>query len=187
MTLTVPATLDRVGGGDLGPKAEPVGSTVADLVTAIERDDGQALFGFALRLGLPDAEADDAVQETLVRVYLELRREVVLINPRAWAFRTCYRICMDHHRRSRRQLRALERVATPAPVQAETEIDDAKAVWDEVDRLPPRQRQVLYLRYAADMTFEDVGATLAISASAARSHDTQARASLRRTLESRKR
>ncbi len=66
-------------------------------------------------------------------------------------------------------------------------MDDATAVWDEVDRLPPRQRQVLYLRYAADMTFEDVGTTLAISASAARSHDTQARASLRRTLESERR
>jgi RNA polymerase sigma-70 factor, ECF subfamily len=184
VTLTVPATLDRVGGGDLGPSAEPVAATIADLVTAIEHDDGQALFGFALRLGLPDAEADDAVQETLVRVYLELRRGVVILNPRAWAFRTCYRICMDHHRRSRRQRSALDRATVPSPVVPGAEMDDARAVWDEVDRLPPRQRQVLYLRYAADMTFEDVGATLAISASAARSHDTQARASLRRTLES---
>jgi RNA polymerase sigma factor (sigma-70 family) len=187
VTLTAPTTLERVGGGDLGPSAEPVASTIADLVTAIERDDGQALFGFALRLGLPDAEADDAVQETLVRVYLELRRGVTLLNPRAWAFRACYRVCMDHHRRSRRQRSALERVEVPSPAQSGAEMDDTKAVWEEVDRLPPRQRQVLYLRYAADMTFEDVGTTLAISASAARSHDTQARASLRRTLDSGKR
>ena len=52
-------------------------------------------------------------------------------------------------------------------------MDDPKAVWDEVDRLPPRQRQVL--SSGTRRTYvEDVGTTLAISASAARSHDTQA-------------
>lgn len=183
MILTVPATLTRVGGGDREAIAEPVASTIAELVTAIEHDDGQALFGFALRMGLSTAEADDAVQETLVKIYVELRRGVTILNTRAWAFRACYRVCMDHHRRFRRQSRALERASASMQVVADTSTDLDSAVWEHVDRLPPRQRQVLYLRYAADMTFEDVGSTLGISASAARSHDTQARAALRRAIE----
>jgi RNA polymerase sigma factor (sigma-70 family) len=178
----MPTTLAAMVRGETRAAEEPVADSIADRVAAIEHADGQALLGFALRLGLTEAEADDAVQETLVKIYLELRRGVAILNPRAWAFRACHRVCMDHHRRSRRQSRALERAAEPAPVTPGTDLDDAFAVWDQVDRLPARQRQVLYLRYAADMTFEDVGATLGITASAARSHDTQARAALRRTL-----
>jgi RNA polymerase sigma factor (sigma-70 family) len=178
----MPTTLAAMVRGETRVPGEPVTASIADLVAAIERDDGQALFGFALRLGLAEAEADDAVQETLVRIFLELRRGVAILNPRAWAFRACHRVCMDHHRRSRRQTRALERAAAPPPATHGLDLDDAFAVWDQVDRLPARQRQVLYLRYAVDMTFEDVGATLGITASAARSHDTQARTALRRTL-----
>ncbi len=185
MTLT--ATIARVDGVDHRHPVEPAATSVAELVAAIEHDEGQALFGFALRLGLTDTEADDAVQETLVKVYLELRRGVAILNPRAWAFRACYRVCMDHHRRSRRQHRALERASAAVTPERGVKPDDASAVWDEVDRLPARQRQVLFLRYVADMTFEDVGATLGITASAARSHDTQARAFLRRQLGSEKR
>ena len=38
-----------------------------------------------------------------------------------------------------------------------------------VEITPERQRQVLYLRYRADLPFEDIGEVLGISASAARS------------------
>lgn len=186
-SLTVAATLTTVEGGD-SASSGPVGGTrrsAADVVSALEHDDGQALYGFARRLGLSDVEADDAVQETLVKVYVELRRGVAILSPRAWAFRACHRVCMDHHRRSSRQRRAIERAAPPAKGGPGADLDDAFELWAEVDRLPARQRQVLYLRYAVDMSFGDVAATLGISASAARSHDTQARATLRRVFEGR--
>lgn len=185
--LTVAATLTHVDGGDIASSG-PVDATrrsAADVVSAMEHEDGQALFGFARRLGLSAVEADDAVQETLVKVYVELRRGVSILNPRAWAFRACYRVCMDHHRRSSRQRRAIERADARPIADAGPDVDDAYALWTEVDRLPARQRQVLYLRYAVDMSFADVAATLGISAGAARSHDTQARATLRRVFEGR--
>ena len=185
--LTLAATLSRVGG-DEAARGGPVDvgrGSAADVVSAIEHDDGQALLGFARRLGLSDVEADDAIQETLMKVYLELRRGVVIRSPRAWAFRACYRVCMDHHRRASRERRATERLDRPTPVGLDRRVDDGVAVWAEVDRLPERQRQVIYLRYVVDMSFGDVADTLDITASAARSHDTQARASLRRVLEGR--
>ena len=52
-------------------------------------------------------------------------------------------------------------------------------MWAEVDRLPTRQREVLYLRYRSDLTFEAIGEVLGITSSAARSHATQAMATLR--------
>jgi RNA polymerase sigma factor (sigma-70 family) len=55
-------------------------------------------------------------------------------------------------------------------------------VWGEVDRLPERQRAVLYLRYRADLTFDAIGGVLGITASAARSHASQAIRTLRLRL-----
>ena len=64
----------------------------ATLATSIGLGDGdaQALFGFVRRLGLSDAQADDAVQETHARLLSEFRRGIVVANPRAWAFRTIF-------------------------------------------------------------------------------------------------
>jgi RNA polymerase sigma factor (sigma-70 family) len=185
--LTVAATLSRVDGGDIASSGtvEATRRSAADAVSAIEREHGQALFGFARRLGLPSVEADDAVQDTLMKLYVELSRGVAILNPSAWAFRACYRVCMDHHRRSSRQRRAIERATPPAEHAPRADIGDSADLWAEVDRLPARQRQVLYLRYVVDMSFGEVAATLGITASAARSHDTQARASLRRVFEGR--
>jgi RNA polymerase sigma factor (sigma-70 family) len=42
------------------------------------------------------------------------------------------------------------------------------SIWTTVDRLPSRQRQVLYLRYRADLPFEDIGRILGITAGGAR-------------------
>lgn len=181
--MTAPPTLALVEDrGVVRREADLPAPTPTRVVSELERRDGQALFGFARRLGLRQMQADDAVQETLVRVYLELRRGATIRDLRAWAFRACYRVCMDEHRRQARFARAAGRLDPPAQPDSERAVDDRLTVWAEVERLPLRQRQVLYLRYSADLTFEQVGLTLGITSSAARSHDTQARAALRLRL-----
>ena len=157
-------------------------ATEAELVIGdLELRHGQALFGFVRRQGLADVEAQDAVQDVLFRLWLELRAGTVIENPRAWAYRAVYRIAMDHHRLRARiasLAKRLERVRDDPSHDAA----DRLAVWTEVERLPERQRQVLYLRYRADLSFEDIGPILGITSSAARSHATQALATLRRRL-----
>jgi RNA polymerase sigma factor (sigma-70 family) len=88
---------------------------------------------------------------------------------------------MDHHR-LRVRLAALTRRLDRGVSEAPRDAADRVAVWAEVERLPERQRQVLYLRYRADLPFEEIGDILGITASAARSHATQAVATLRRRL-----
>ena len=61
-------------------------------------------------------------------------------------------------------------------------MSDRIAVWSEVDRLPDRQRQVIYLRYRADLAYEEIGQALGITAGAARSHAAQAVERLRAAL-----
>jgi RNA polymerase sigma factor (sigma-70 family) len=143
--------------------------------------DAQALFGFVRRLGLSDAQADDAVQETHARLLAEHRRGITVANPRAWAFRSIYRLAMDEYRLRRRIGLLAEKLALRGGDPGR-DVTDRIAVWSEVDRLPERQRQVIYLRYRADLGYEEIGQTLGITASAARSHGTQAIQRLRAEL-----
>ena len=154
------------------------------IVLDLERRHGQALFGFVRRLGLSDAQAADAVQDVLLRLWAELVAGRSIEQPKAWAFRAIYRLAMDQHRLQRRIGAIAERLGRSDEARRVTPLDagDRIAVWAEVDRLPERQRHVLYLRYRADLTFEQIGSVMGITASAARSHATQATATLRRRL-----
>ena len=56
------------------------------------------------------------------------------------------------------------------------------SVWAAVDRLPPRQRAVLYLRYRADLSYDRIGSVMGITANGARNDASAATATLRRRL-----
>ena len=154
------------------------------VVVDLELNHGQQMFGFIRRQGLTDDEAQDAVQETLLRLWRDLRGGASIDNPRAWAYRAIYRIAMDQHRLRRRLASIAARLDRgPRTASPPGEASDRRAVWQEVDRLPIRQRQVLYLRYRSDLAYEEIGRILDITASSARSHATQAMATLRGRLE----
>jgi RNA polymerase sigma factor (sigma-70 family) len=155
-----------------------VGTFESGQIVGLYDSDAQALFGFVRRLGLTDAQADDAVQEVFARLIGEHRRGIVITNPRAWVYRSIYRLAIDQHR-FRRRWNALTEGLRRSPRPGGVEDADRIAVWTEVDRLPLRQRQVLYLRYRSDLTHEEIAQVLGITASAARSHTTQALATLR--------
>ena len=167
-------------------QVETVANADPRVLEQLQAERGQAMFGFARRLGLTDEQASDAVQETLLRLWRELRRGRPIGDRAAWAFRTIYRIAMDEHRLSRRVAGLRERLSrrgTATNSGAErADRDDRLTVWAAVDRLPPRQRYVLYLRYRADLPFEDVAAVLGISSGAARTLASRALDRVRRDL-----
>jgi DNA-directed RNA polymerase specialized sigma24 family protein len=122
------------------PIAVPVQAeavTIADpsVIEELQADRGQALFGFARRLGLTDEQASDAVQETLLRLWRELRRGRPVEDRAAWAFRTIYRIAMDEHRLSRRVAGLRSRLLRSAATSARAERldrDERLTVWSAV-------------------------------------------------------
>ena len=152
------------------------------VVTELHELHGARLFDFARHQGLADDQAADVVQEALIRLWRELGRGTVVENPLAWTFRTAYRLAMEQHRWRRRLAAVLPRLAPVHSEHAGPEASDRVTVWTMVDQLPPRQRQVLYLHYAADMPFEDVASVIGISASAARTHASRGLGSLRGRL-----
>lgn len=151
-------------------------------VTELGTLEAQALFGFVRRLGLTDDLADDAVQEVLLRLLGQLRDGTAIENPRAWVYRSIYHLAMDQHRLRRRWVSMVAR-SWPRQIPAGPDVADQIAVWSEVDQLPRRQREVVYLRYRSDLGFEEIGQIMGITAGAARSHATHAIRALQRRLD----
>ena len=73
-----------------------------DTIVHLQEERGGELWGLARHLGLLPDEADDAVQETLLRLWAALRDGAAIERPDAWAFRSLYRLAMDRHRWHRR-------------------------------------------------------------------------------------
>jgi RNA polymerase sigma-70 factor (ECF subfamily) len=153
-------------------------------VLSLHERRGQDLYGFALGLGLSEEEAADAVQEAMLRLWRELAAGREVLDLDAWTFRTTYRIAVDHHRLRLRISGSLGRLIARGERHGSDPADsaDADALWQAVDELSGRQRAVLYLRYRADLPFEQIGFALGITSNAARSHATNAVATLRRRL-----
>jgi len=157
-------------------------ATDAALVTELHDAHGAALYDFARHLGLSDEQAADALQEAMLRLWRELRRGTLIERPPAWLYRTLYRLAMEQHRWRRRLALLLPRLAPCRTDYAGPESSDGVTVWGAVDRLPPRQRHVLYLHFVADLTFEQIATVVGISPSATRTHASRGVATLRARL-----
>ena len=159
---------------------EAVRDDAWDVVVALEQESGQRLYGYALRLGVDSGRAADLVQEALLRLWRELGRGSLIASHEAWTYRTLSHLAMDEHRLHRRFTGLVSRLGErSAPRVMEIDATERVAVWSQVDRLPDRQRQVVYLRYQADLTFEEIAQVMGITAGAARSHATTAMRTLR--------
>lgn len=178
---------------------DPRPVSIADLDASAERADlgllqvysqrAQQMFGFARRLGLSDEDAADAVQETMLRLWRELEAGAQISDPEAWAFRALYRLAIDVHRLRRRLHGLIDRLGSRAVATEDrtgsgdpAQTLDVDSIWREVDRLPERQRAVLYLRYRADLPYERIGFALSITPGAARGHASTGLATLRLRL-----
>jgi len=171
-----------------GMTATPTADADADgIVIGVDEAHGRALRGFVVRMGLSADEGDDVVQEALLRLWSTLRVGGTVEDPRAWCFRTVYRLAVDAHRWRRRVAAIRGRLAhRPDSTTAHDPDPSARlSIWPAVDRLPPRQREILYLRYRADMTFEDAARVMGITPGAARANATKAMVALRRSVGSR--
>ncbi len=163
--------------GDERAGPDPASQIVED----VHGRHGQRLWGFVRRLGLTDEEAADVVQEALLRLLRACDRGPLVEQPVAWTYTAVYRLAMDRHRLRRRWQAALDR-ATSERAAPPPDADALIAVWAEVDRLPERQRAVLYLRYRADLAFDDIGGILGIGSSSARGNASRGLATLRSRL-----
>ncbi|MEW5354520.1 RNA polymerase sigma factor [Streptomyces sp. 16-176A] len=117
--------------------------------------------------GVPQADLPDGVQQ--VRLRLLERAASGQEAPRdvsAWAAVVASRLAMDWHRARARQDRLGERLAAQRPPGHTASGEDTRllslAVAQGLDELPGPQRQVLVLRFYADLPVRDIAEQLGV-------------------------
>jgi RNA polymerase sigma factor (sigma-70 family) len=135
-----------------------------------------------LRAAVGYSDAEDVFQETFIaalRAYDRMDGR----HPRAWVMTIARRKAIDHHRaRARRPEPRDELPEQPVPGPEQDVVGDE--VWRAVAALSDAQRDAVALRFAADLSYREVGETLEISEPAARRRVSDALAKLHDSIDS---
>jgi RNA polymerase sigma-70 factor (sigma-E family) len=137
------------------------------------------------------AEAEDLVQETLLRVARRWPRVRRMEHPEAYARRILVNLSIDDSKRRSRRRYELE---PPPGAPPDTQADEAAArafgtldtraeLLGALSMLPPRQRAVLVLRYFEDLSETQVAQTLGCSLGTVKSTASRGLVRLREVLE----
>ena len=122
------------------------------------------LYGLALWRTGNREDASDVVQETFVRLARSRETLEGIRDPRGWLLRVAHRLSVDAARRSSRHpAESLdEHAGLLAPSCDEASAVDARRATALLARLSAAQREVVYLRHFAEMTFSEMARNLGI-------------------------
>lgn len=154
-------------------------------LVALYRAHHRDLVRLATLLVDDQGSAEEAVQDAYVSL---ARRGPAGVDDPAAYLRTAVlnnaRSALRKRRVRRRHLRSVERDrSAPGADQAVLLDDDARRVLAALDQLSERQREVLVLRYWADLSEAEIATALGISAGSVKTHAHRGTAALARILE----
>ena len=122
--------------------------------------------------------AGEGLDEACSRALERWERVGAMAEPTGWV----YRVALNHVRRLERR-RVMEAVVLRRQPRAEpVEPDSDTALWSAVRRLPARQRDVIVLRFVADLPEAEIAAALGISRGAVSASTAKGRAALAAAL-----
>jgi RNA polymerase sigma factor (sigma-70 family) len=154
---------------------------------AIFRRYHQSLYRFCLAIVGNPEDAQDALQNTMMKVLRALPGEERQIDLKPWLYRIAHNESIDLLRR-RRETRPLDiEHAAPGYGLAEEAAtrERLRRLLADMRELPERQREVLVMRELAGLDFDEIGSALDTSGAVARQTLYEARLSLRQMEEGR--
>lgn len=160
-------------------------------IAALVAEYSTALYRVAFSVTRNAAEAEDAVQETFLRVLRHESRLSEIRDYRVWLVRIVWNIVLDKKRRAKtrpesedladhvRALPSSERGADAAAISSQ----EHSRILALIDRLPAREREALLLSAVQELTTAEIAATLGTTESSVRSRIFRARRELAVLLE----
>lgn len=127
------------------------------------------LYRLALRITLNTAEAEDIVQETLIKVWNRRETWDQIDNIEAFCFTVCRNLSLDSIKRHDNQNKTLDdkggdQIDLSNDPSGQTIVNDQmNMVRQIVDSLPEKQRSCIQLRDFEGKTYKDIALVLGIS------------------------
>jgi RNA polymerase sigma-70 factor, ECF subfamily len=172
-----------------------------EIFEQVMRDHSAALFHYIYRfVGDYDA-ASDISQQVFIQLYTFLPNLCTDRPLTAWLFQVARNCCIDERRRKRAicfsqlegegwrwtdeeepSMLSLLPDLCPSPDEQTEQHDLQMRLCEAINRLPPKFRAVVSLRYAAEMSYAEIGARLHIPPATAKTYFQRAKPLLRRFL-----
>jgi RNA polymerase sigma-70 factor (ECF subfamily) len=141
-----------------GP-AQTEGGKLAELYRAY----GGAIFARCRRLLGDDAAAEDATQETFMRVYRHIAAAPDAREAVAWIYRIATNYCLNELRDRKRRPLAVETLPESASVEPEQALANVDLARQLMQRVPAKLRAPAWLYYVDGLDQEEVARVLGIS------------------------
>ena len=128
------------------------------------------LYRLELRITLNPAEAEDVVQETMMKVWNRRDEWERLESIEAFCLTICRNLSLDKLRRMDNQAQTLDATIDPSdsrvasnPEEQTVQRDRVQLVRQLIDQLPEKQRSVMQLRDIEGKSYRDIATILQIS------------------------
>jgi len=183
-------------------KSHPVEAPDEALLVAFANGDNEAgqlllnrlaprIFGYATRVLGNRADAEDVVQEAMLRLWKvapDWRQGEAQVS--TWLYRVAVNLCTDRLRKSNRQL-PIDSIPEPADdladtVERLTEFQRAAALNAALTALPDRQRQAVVLRHIEGLANPEIASIMDLSVEAVESLTARGKRALKAALMGRK-
>jgi RNA polymerase sigma-70 factor (ECF subfamily) len=127
----------------------------------------ESLLRFAQRLALDHAMAQDAVQETFIRLIRDASKLRQHESLTTWLYRVCRNLCLDAVKReSRMHRRHVDAAHSERYVNERAEIESLEEralVTRKLSELPPKEREALYLKIIEGKSYKEISEVTGIS------------------------
>jgi len=130
------------------------------------------LFRVALRITLNPAEAEDIVQDTMIRVWNRREQWDEIESMEAFCLTICRNLALDRQKRMDNQHASLDdehiagniqQAATDTPEQQAVDHDQLQLVKVLIDQLPEKQRTCMQLRDIEEHSYREIATIMNIS------------------------
>jgi len=129
------------------------------------------LYRLALRITLNPAEAEDVVQETLIKVWNRREQWDHLDSIEAFCLTICRNLSLDKMRKMENQNPSLDEAQHDAPDRSYASNPEEQAMQQDrvrlirrlINELPEKQRSVMQLRDFEGKSYKEIAAIMAIS------------------------
>jgi len=185
MSVAVAAPLSRLLSDERLTK-RAVGGDERAFATIFQRYH-QSLYRFCLAIVGNPHDAQEALQNTMIKVLRALPGEERQIDLKPWLYRIAHNESIDLLRRRRESTELDVEQIAPGYGLAEDAAarERLRRLLADMKELPDRQREVLVMREMAGLNFEEIGSALDTSGAVARQTLYEARQSLRQMEEGR--
>lgn len=149
------------------------------------------LFRLALRITLDRAEAEDVVQETIIKVWNRREEWDQIENIEAFCLTVCRNLAVDKTRRQ--PFLSLDdatpnsiptpSLLTPHPEEQAVQRDRIRLVRRLIDSLPEKQRSCMQLRDVEEKSYRDIAQILGITEEQVKVNIFRARQAIRERLQ----